>query len=279
MNEIYLRFPGGRKKAFTISYDDNVSQDERLIRLMEKHQIKGTFNIIGDWFMKEGDELPEDKTYINVTEKKAIELYDNEFVEVANHGMNHTKMTNFPTVHMMKEIVECRTKLEGMYQRIITGFAYPYGLYSEELINVLKQAGIDYARTVCSTCNFNMPQNWLEWNPTCHHADPQLSEFTRRFLEDEVTENPYLFYVWGHTFEFDRQNNWEIIESLLEQISGKEDVWYATNGEIYAYQKAYESLVFSADMTYIYNPTSTDVWLQLDEEILFVPAGTKIFSK
>ena len=36
MNEMYLRFPNGRKKAFTISYDDNVTQDERLIELMQK---------------------------------------------------------------------------------------------------------------------------------------------------------------------------------------------------------------------------------------------------
>ena len=46
MNEMYLRFPGGKKKAFTISYDDNVTQDERLIDLMERYGIKGTFNII-----------------------------------------------------------------------------------------------------------------------------------------------------------------------------------------------------------------------------------------
>lgn len=28
MNEMYMRFPKGKKKAFTISYDDNTTQDE-----------------------------------------------------------------------------------------------------------------------------------------------------------------------------------------------------------------------------------------------------------
>ncbi len=277
MNEMYLRFPGGRKKAFTISYDDNVTQDERLIRLMEKYKIKGTFNIIGNWFAEEDAVFPEDETYINVTEKKAKEIYDNEFVEVANHGMNHTKMTNFPTLQMMEEIVDCRRKLESMYERIVTGFAYPYGWYSPKLMNVLADAGISYARTVVSTYNFNMPENWLELNPTCHHADPALSELTNNFLENEVMENSYLFYVWGHTFEFDREDNWDVIENLFEQIAGRdEEVWYATNGEIYEYQKAYESLVYSSDMTYIYNPSAIDLWVQIDSTTFFIPSGTKI---
>ncbi len=277
MNEIYMRFPGGRKKAFTISYDDNVTQDERLICLMEKYKIKGTFNIIANWFSKDDDVFAEDETYINVTKEKALQIYDNEYVEVANHGMNHTKMTNFPTIHMMGEIVDCRRTLESMYQRIVTGFAYPYGWYSPELMNVLKQAGIDYARTVCSTYNFNMPENWLELNPTCHHADPEMPRLTKEFLDTEVNENSFLYYVWGHTFEFDREDNWNLIEELFEQISGKDDVWYATNGEIFAYQKAYDSLVFSADLTYIYNPSATDIWIEIDKETFLIPSGKKIF--
>ena len=45
MKQCYMRFPGGKKKAFTISYDDNITQDERLIKKMEQYHIKGTFNI------------------------------------------------------------------------------------------------------------------------------------------------------------------------------------------------------------------------------------------
>lgn len=38
-------FPQGKKKALTLSYDDGVTQDERLIGLMQRYGIKGTFNI------------------------------------------------------------------------------------------------------------------------------------------------------------------------------------------------------------------------------------------
>lgn len=274
MNEMYLRFPQGRRKAFTISYDDNTTQDERLIDLMGKYKIKGTFNIIPNWFAKEDAVFPEGETYINVTEKKALEIYDNEYVEVANHGFNHIKMTSVPQILMMEDTVKCRQKLENMYQRIITGFAYPYGWYNEELMNVLQGAGISYARTVVSTYEFNLPDNWLELNPTCHHADEHLEELTERFLSDEVTEASYMFYVWGHTFEFDQQNNWNIIENLFEKVSGKEDeIWYATNGEICQYHNAYKSLVFSAGMDRVYNPSSIDLWVEIDRKMIHLPAG------
>lgn len=275
MNEMYLRFPNGRKKAFTISYDDNVTQDERLIKLMEQYKIKGTFNIIPGWFSQEGAEFPPDETYINVTEKKALELYHNEWVEVANHGFCHAKMTTLPNYVQMNDILKCREKLEAMYHTIITGFAYPYGWYDSDLMQVLGNAGITYARTVFSTGTFDLPDNWLELNPTCHHDDPKLSELTQCFLEDEVTEHPEMFYVWGHTFEFDRNDNWNVIETLFEQVSGKEDaVWYATNGELCDYHMAFKKLVCSVDGSQIYNPSGIDLWAEIDHVLIRLPAGS-----
>ncbi len=104
MKQCYMRFPGGKKKAFTISYDDNITQDERLIKKMEQYHIKGTFNIIPGWFSKEDAVFPEGETYINVTEKKAKDLYDNSLVEVANHGYDHQKSTTVPTMQLMEDL-------------------------------------------------------------------------------------------------------------------------------------------------------------------------------
>lgn len=275
MNEMYMRFPEGRKKAFTISYDDNVTQDERLIRLMETYQIKGTFNIIPGWFSNEGAVFPPEETYVNVTEKQALDLYDNDLVEVANHGFNHTKMTTLANYLQMNDILKCREKLETMYHAVITGFAYPYGWYDHALMKVLKDAGITYARTVCSTGTFDLPDNWLELNPTCHHDDPALSELTDQFLKDAVTEHPALFYVWGHTFEFDRNDNWDVIETLFERVSGRSnEIWYATNGEICDYHRAFCNLVCAVDGGRIYNPSATHLWAEIDNTLVDLPAGT-----
>ena len=276
MKQCYMRFPGGRKKAFTISYDDNITQDERLIRKMEQYHIKGTFNIIPGWFSKEDAVFPEGETYINVTEKKAGTLYDNPFVEVANHGYDHQKSTTLPPMQLMEDIIKCRHKLENMYDRIITGYAYPYGLYNEMLIQILKNAGISYARTVESTYEFHLPEDWLILNPTCHHAEPELMELAEKFLNDTVADDSYLIYVWGHTLEFDEQDNWHIVDDLIEKVANKEDVWYATNGEICNYHKKYQQLIFSQNGKKIYNPTDTTVWLEVDNVAKSIDSGDTI---
>ena len=70
-----------------------------------------------------------------------------------------------------------------------------------------------------------------------------------------------LFYVWGHSYEFDQCDNWDHMEELVRKVSGRDDVWYATNGEIRAYVEAYRRLVFSADSRTVYNPSAVGVCL------------------
>ena len=103
------------------------------------------------------------------------------------------------------------------------------------------------------------------WNPTCHHDDKQLFSLADSFLSNENYFSFFspakLFYVWGHSYEFDQNNNWNRMENFLKKISGHEDVWYASNGEIYSYVTAYKHLIFSADSRFVYNPTTIPVWL------------------
>ena len=41
----YMRYPLGKTKAVTLSYDDGTRHDIKLIDIMTKYGIKGTFNI------------------------------------------------------------------------------------------------------------------------------------------------------------------------------------------------------------------------------------------
>ena len=85
-----------------------------------------------------------------------------------------------------------------------------------------------------------------------------------------------MFYLWGHSYEFDRQDNWHIIEEFCEYMGKREDIWYATNIEIYDYFKAYSSLVVSFDCNIVHNPTSTDVWFMHDYKTYVVRGGETI---
>ena len=72
-------------------------------------------------------------------------------------------------------------------------------------------------------------------------------KMARNFISDSAKNEAILFYLWGHTFEFEADNNWHVIEEFCDYIGNREDIWYATNIEIYDYVQAYNRLVFSAD--------------------------------
>ena len=87
---------------------------------------------------------------------------------------------------------------------------------------------------------------------------------------------PKLFYLWGHSYEFDEKNNWDRMEEICRKLSNKEDTWYATNIEIYEYVEAYHSLVFSADSNIIYNPTLKTIWFEIDDVPYTINPGETI---
>ena len=101
---------------------------------------------------------------------------------------------------------------------------------------------------------------------TCHHNDPQLMELAHKFV-DMKTVRPQLFYLWGHSYEFEGNDNWNVIEEFSEYMGGRDDIWYATNMEIYEYIDAYNKLVFSADAETIYNPTAKTVYFTLSRNL------------
>jgi len=97
-----------------------------------------------------------------------------------------------------------------------------------------------------STRNTNWLQELLRWKPTCHHND-KLLERAEKFLHVPGYEKMPLFYIWGHSFEFERENTWPLMEQLAEKLHGAQDIWYATNGQIADYLTALRSTRESAD--------------------------------
>ncbi|MBQ6717210.1 MAG: polysaccharide deacetylase family protein [Clostridia bacterium] len=276
MRNMRLRFPGGKAKAFTMSYDDGVQQDVRLIEIMRKNGVKGTFNIGAGLFAEEGTVYPEGQVHRRMTLNECLKAYEGDDIEVAIHGYTHPFLESIPTATAVMEIIEDRKGLEDAFHTIIRGMAYPFGTYSDEVVDILRLSGVAYSRTVESRLNFNMPKDWLRLGATCHHRDPQLMTLCEQFVSGTVTRDPWLFYLWGHAYEFEGADNWYVIEEFLKAIGHKDDIWYATNIEIYDYVKASEKLIFSVDGTIAQNPTSTDVWMEVDGKIVLFPAGSAI---
>lgn len=251
----YMRFPGGKPKALTFSYDDGIGADITLIEIFRKYGMKGTFNLNSGKFGAGSKKHPR------LSAEDTRKTYTDDVCEVACHGLTHPELTLCDPASTCYEVIEDRRNLEGMFGKQVHGMAYPYGKYDDNVVSILKNAGIFYCRTTKSTLKFNLTEDWLRLPATCHHNNPALMELADKFLAYKVDFDPKLFYVWGHAYEFDDNNNWDVIEKFCEKMANKDDIWYATNIEIYNAWADYKRLEYSANGSMIYNPNIRSVWV------------------
>lgn len=274
-----LRFPDGKTKALTFSYDDGVVQDRRLVSLLNRYGLKGTFNLGYGVLGFQGNAEMNGRTVdiSKVLPEEVPMVYAGH--EVAGHGLLHSALNRIGTPAAMWEIIEDKRCLERRLGKLVRSFAYPFGAYDDSVKLLLRLAGYKNARTVISSGKFDLPSDLLAWEPTCHHSDSNLMELAEAFC---ANENPFsdgqLFYLWGHAYEFDADDNWSVIEEFTAYMGKHSDtIWFATNGEIADYLTAFRSLEYSADAGMIYNPTGTELWIGVQERIYTVPPKTTVF--
>ena len=236
MTNNFLCFPDGKLKALTFSYDDGPKEDRRLVALFNKYNVKGTFNLNSQW-LKNREDNPNDEG-IRASEVK--ELYKGH--EVAVHGLTHPFLERLPVDKVAYEIVKDRENLEKLSDTIVRGMAYPFGTYNDNVVRVARDAGIRYSRTCHTHHSFKIDRDWLRMPSTCHQADERLFELAEQFLNLE-TNKPQILYIWGHAHEFDILDDmtWEKVEELCKMISGKKDIFYATNKQALAWLQSVQA--------------------------------------
>ena len=276
-----MRFPEGRDRALTLSYDDGVEQDARLIEILDKHGIKATFNLNSGCYAREDKVYEPGTIHRRLSESAVTKLYSNPNHEVAVHSLTHPHLESMSPAVVAYEIIKDRENLEAQFGKIVRGMAYPFGTLNDSVVEALRVCGIAYSRTTVATKKFTLPTDWLRLPSTCHHNAPELMELAESFITKKVGSNdPLLFYLWGHSYEFEADDNWNVIEEFAEYMGGRSNVWYATNIEIYEYIEAYKRLVFSVDGSAIYNPTAIDLWCAFgrsEDPIIKLPAGETVY--
>ncbi len=270
-----MKYPGGKEKALTLSYDDGVVQDIKLVSILDKYGLKATFNVNTETFPDKPDNNPTRR----MTKKEMYDLYANSGHEVAVHTCTHPDLAALSENNITMEILKDRDTIEKTFGTIARGMAYPFGTYSDKVVDCMKACGIVYSRTTKSTFGFDMPSDWLRLTPTCHHNADNLMQLAKNFEELQLRgwDSTKLFYLWGHSYEFYNNNNWNVIEEFAAEIGGRDDIWYATNIEIYDYVKAYESLIYSCSTSKVHNPTCTDIWItDGQDKPVKIPAGATV---
>jgi len=229
----------GKMKALTFSYDDGLETDARLVEIFNRYGMKCTFNLNGGrLYTRENLPPPYMKTSRrrpDVTPVYRLPLEDMPAVyaghEIAGHCYNHPFLAELPREEVEREIsrdIETHIKLFGKRP---LGMAYPQGSYNDMVVDVVRANGLRYARTSGLTGTFDMPEDLLRLKSTCHHNNPRLMELAEAFANMQP-DTPQLFYIYGHSYEFAADDNWDVIERFCSFMAGHDDIFYGTNAEV-----------------------------------------------
>ena len=260
-----LLYSGYKAKAVTFSYDDGIIQDKETVSILNKYHLKGTFNLNSG---QSGEEkIRDDLNCSHLVLKDDFHIYDGH--EIASHTYSHPHLETLTFDQQKLQFLTDKIDLERLIGKKVLGAAYPYGTYNSDTLKALEESGFKYCRTTKSTYEFSLPSNFLLWHPTIHHRDPLLFPTLDRFFESN--DQLALFYLWGHSYEFALDKNFELLDKFCDIVSQKKDIWSATNYEIYSYVSASQMVYYRRG--FFYNPSRENIYLKVKDDKLVIPQG------
>jgi peptidoglycan/xylan/chitin deacetylase (PgdA/CDA1 family) len=223
----------------TTSWDDGTRSDIELAKLLKKYSIKATFYVTRDYRYLEDPLAPH----------QIIELDEDEAFEIGAHTLTHPNLLSVSTEAARGEIAGSKRYLENLLGHKVSMFCYPHGKYDERVVQLVKSAGFEGART-CDNLDFGVSDDPYLLPVTLQATNKSpLSAFriwrrnrlalkslvnweTRaKEMFDLCLETGGIYHLWGHSSEIRLNAGWEGLESVFKYISGREGVSYMTNGE------------------------------------------------
>lgn len=225
-----------KKKAVTFSYDDGVTQDIRLIELLNKYGLKGTFNLNSELLGRRGMLRREGQriSHYKVHPDDVKSIYDGH--EVAAHTLTHPNLTTLNDAEVLRQVEQDRQNLSRLAGYEVVGMAYPCGGVNNDDRTarlIRENTGIQYCRTITCSGSFAPQADLYRFAPSAYHLDLEdLTRLGQQFVELDAA-TPQVFYIWGHSYEMDyRPDYWLRLEEFFQLISNREDIFYGTNKEV-----------------------------------------------
>ena len=264
-------YPGGKTKAFNISYDDGVVQDVRFVQLLNRYELKGTFNL-NFGLLHSGFTWQHEcgMTVRRIPEKEIPEVYTGH--EVASHSYSHPYFDHMEETEILKELGSDKFFLERLFGREVGGYATPFYYYSDRMADCVRQCGFEYARISEESSDYSVPADFYRWRGSKFHWDDDLEDFVRGFLETD--QELALCQLVGHSYDLDVMKSWEILDGICRRVSEHEDVWAATHLELVRYLRALQ-LARITDREII-NESSAELWFSVDGKTVRLESGGKI---
>lgn len=228
----------------TTSWDDGHSGDPRLAELLCSKGLVGTFY----WTVNH-----EEFTYPGpVVTRDLLDMG----MEIGSHTMTHPDLTKLDDAKLKRELEESKSFLEDYVQRPVRTFCYPFGHFNRRVREAVIAAGYELARTTesfrtstgsdpylmpvtmqvyphgirthlahsVSRGNLRGLTNWL----MRHRGTTDLDSIVSQSF-DHVRAHGGVLHIWGHSWELERFELWNVLERLLETLANHDDIEYVTN--------------------------------------------------
>ncbi|OUU04120.1 MAG: hypothetical protein CBB92_00520 [Flammeovirgaceae bacterium TMED32] len=241
--EIDLVYPDGNHKALIMSYDDGLADDIALAQLFDHYGIIGTFHLnsgLLDTRAIWNEGKPNEFLGTYLSKDTLVHVFKNH--EIAVHGTYHKALIGLSDEEILEEINVDIENLSILSDRKISSMAYAFGSTNDHVAEVIGTTPLTNARTVKSSHNFDLPQDYYLWNPTCH--DSEALEYLEAYLSLN-SPSLSLFYVWGHSWELrDTLRNQNILK-FCHEIGDRDDIWSSGAGDFADYHASLKALELS----------------------------------
>jgi peptidoglycan/xylan/chitin deacetylase (PgdA/CDA1 family) len=235
-------------RVVTTSWDDGDPRDLRIADLLRFRDLPGTFYV----------------PIIGYQGKKTLATADLRTLtsagfEIGAHTVSHKSLPRLSPEELHHEVRICKQTLEQTLGSRVPMFCYPNGRYDSEVIRQVKNAGYDGART---TRMLSLRADFLPFEmPTTVQAYPHprvgylrnlgrarnipgllkyATELSRleswvdvgKRLFNQVLEHGGIWHLFGHSWEIDELGIWDDLREMLDHVSHRKGVTYATNGQL-----------------------------------------------
>ena len=211
-------------KAVTFSYDDGTTQDIRLIELLNKYNLKSTFNLNSELLGQKGILIRNNQriAHYKIFPEDVRHIYSGH--EVAVHTLTHPRLTELDEKEIIRQVSKDRENLSELVGYDVCGMAYPCGGVNNDdrVAEIIKNnTEIRYCRTITNTDSFDPQPNLYRFNPNvCHVVEyDRMMEMGKQFVDLKCATQK-IFYIWGHSYELDYcADYWIKLEEFFEFIS------------------------------------------------------------
>jgi peptidoglycan-N-acetylglucosamine deacetylase len=233
----------------TTSWDDGHPNDLKLADLLHSCHLPATFYVIPNSKYKGRKTLSDND----------LRSLRSAGFEIGGHSVSHPKLPKLNSTQIAREVRECKQVLEQALGENVSMFCYPFGRFDARVVREVREAGYRGARTTrmfSLSTEFDPFQMPISLQAYPHGVTGYMKNFGRnrnvpafwsymttwrkatswldlgKQLFDEVMQHGGIWHLYGHSWEIEEEGLWEKLRELLEYVSKREGVSYATNGEL-----------------------------------------------